>query len=139
MAQVNKTGLTLPIPYMIFLLGLGLFAQELPPIQNYTPKEYNGEYQNWGIAQSPAKKIYIANHSRLMEFDGSTWNKYRLPSASIIRSVHAEGERIYTGSYREFGYWQGDETGQLVYTSLSDRLQAPLSEDEEFWDILALD
>jgi ligand-binding sensor domain-containing protein len=53
--------------------------------------------------------------------------------------VKAIGNKIYTGSYREFGFWTKEETGQLSYTSLSDRLDSPLSEDEEFWDILALD
>src|SRR5690606_30240281 len=139
MAQVNKTGLRLPIPYMIFLLGLGLFSQELSPIQNYTPKEYNGEYQNWGISQSPSKNIYVANHSSLLEFDGNKWHKYKLPSSSIIRSVKAVGDKIYTGSYREFGFWTKGVDRQFNYTSLSDRLESPLSEDEEFWDILALD
>ena len=127
------------IPYVLLFLGVGLFSQELPPIRNYTPKEYNGEYQNWGISQSPAKNIYIANHSSLLEFDGNKWYKYKLPSASIIRSVKAVGDKIYTGSYREFGFWTKGETGQLSYTSLSEKLDSTLSEDEEFWDILALD
>lgn len=127
------------IPYFLFFISLGLFSQELPPIQNYTPKEYNGEYQNWGISQSISKNIYIANHSSLLEFDGSKWHKYKLPSSSIIRSVKAIGDKIYTGSYREFGFWTKEDTGQLSYTSLSDRLGSPLSEDEEFWDILVLD
>lgn len=126
-------------PYLSILFFLGLHAQELPPIQNYTAKDYHGEYQNWAISQSPSKKIYIANHSSLLEFDGNQWNKYKLPSASIIRSVRAVGERIYTGSYREFGYWTPGETGELAYTSLSDRFDVPLSEDEEFWDILAVE
>ena len=127
------------IVYVLLFFTLGLFAQELPPIQNYTPKTYNGEYQNWGISQSPSKNIYIANHSSLLEFDGSTWQTYKLPSASIIRSVEVVEERIYTGSYREFGFWLKGKDGQLRYTSLSDRLEVPLSDDEEFWDILALD
>src|SRR5690606_16117346 len=97
------------------------------------------EYQNWGISQSPSKNIYIANHSSLLEFDGNKWHKYKLPTSSIIRSVKAIGDKIYTGSYREFGFWTKASDGQLSYTSLSDRLESPLSEDEEFWDILALD
>ncbi len=125
--------------YFLVSICWGLLSQELPPIQNYTPKEYNGEYQNWGISQSPTRNIYIANHSSLLEFDGNTWYKYKLPSPAIIRSVKAIGDKIYTGSYREFGFWTKEETGQLSYTSLSDRLDSPLSEDEEFWDILALD
>lgn len=127
------------IPYLLLFISLGLFSQELPPIQNYTPKEYNGEYQNWGISQSPSKNIYIANHSSLLEFDGNKWHKYKLPSSFIIRSVKAIEDKIYTGSYREFGFWTKGDTGQLSYTSLSDKLDSPLSEDEEFWDILALD
>src|SRR5690606_31094332 len=97
------------------------------------------EYQNWGISQSPSKNIYIANHSSLLEFDGNKWHKYKLPTSSIIRSVKAVGDKIYTCSYREFGFWTKGDDGQLSYTSLSDRLGSPLSEDEEFWDILALD
>ena len=128
-----------PVLHILFFLGLGVFSQELPPIQNYTPEEYKGEYQNWGISQSPSKNIYIANHSSLLEFDGNKWHKYKLPSPSIIRSVKAIGDKIYTGSYREFGFWTKASDGQLSYTSLSDRLESPLSEDEEFWDILALD
>ena len=116
-----------------------MLAQELPPIQNYAPKDYNGEYQNWGISQSSSKLIYIANHSNLLEFDGSKWRSYKLPSASIIRSVEVVDERIYTGSYREFGYWIKGPDGQLSYTSLSDLLDTPVSQDEEFWDILAID
>lgn len=117
----------------------GMFSQELPPIQNYTPKTYNGEYQNWGISQSSSKIIYIANHSNLLEFDGSKWRSYKLPSASIIRSVEVVRDRIYTGSYREFGFWTKGENNELTYTSLSDQLETAVSEDEEFWDILVLD
>ncbi|HLV63112.1 triple tyrosine motif-containing protein [Galbibacter sp.] len=124
---------------LLLVFSYGLFSQELPPIQNYTPKNYDGEYQNWGIAQSSSKLIYIANHSSLLEFDGRKWRSYKLPAASIIRSVEVVHERIYTGSYREFGYWTKDETGQLNYISLSDRLDSPVSMDEEFWDILAHD
>lgn len=135
----NQIGLRCFITYFLLSFCWGLLSQELPPIQNYGPKEYNGEYQNWGISQSSTRNIYIANHFSLLEFDGNTWHKYQLPSPSIIRSVKAIGDKIYTGSYREFGFWTKEATGQLSYTSLSDRLDSPLSEDEEFWDILALD
>ncbi|MEZ4809411.1 MAG: triple tyrosine motif-containing protein [Allomuricauda sp.] len=125
--------------FLLAALNLNLFSQELPPIQNYTPKEYNGEHQNWAISQASSKNIFIANHTSLLEFDGNKWHKYRLPNASIIRSVKIADDKIYTGSYREFGYWTKDDTGQLNYTSLSKKLEASLAEDEEFWDILALD
>ncbi len=129
-------------PYFLYFLLLfccNLVGQELPPIRNYTPKEYNGEFQNWGITQSASKKIYVANHTSLMEFDGAKWHQYKLPTSPIIRSVKAVGDKIYTGSYREFGFWTKNPTGELTYTSLSQKMEIPMAEDEEFWDILVLD
>jgi hypothetical protein len=41
-------------------------AQELPPIQVYTPEQYGGENQNWSISQSSNDKIYIANNKGLL-------------------------------------------------------------------------
>ncbi len=117
-----------------------MLGQELPPIKNYTTKEYNGEFQNWAITQSSqSKNIYVANHTSLLEFDGSKWHHYKLPTSPIIRSVKAAGDKIYTGSYREFGYWTKEDNGELVYTSLSQKMEIPMAEDEEFWDILVLE
>ena len=125
--------------YFLVFLTPHIFSQELPPITNYSPKEYNGEYQNWSISQSPSKNIFAANHSSLLEFDGNAWHRYTLTDTPIIRSVKAVNDKIYTGSYREFGYWIKNDNGRLRYTSLSEKLITPLAEDEEFWDIIALD
>lgn len=127
------------IVFLLFIFSSTLVGQELPPIKNYTPKEYNGEFQNWGITQSPSKNIYVANHTSLLEFDGSKWHQYKLPTSPIIRSVKAVGDKIYTGSYREFGFWTKKTNGELTYTSLSQKMETPISEDEEFWDIVVLD
>lgn len=114
-------------------------SQDIPPIQNFGPLDYNGEYQNWAISQSDSKKIYVANQSSLLEFDGVRWKKYKLPNATIIRSVKVEGEKVYMGCYGEFGYWVGDESGLLKYTSLSHKFRDQMLDDEEFWDILILE
>ncbi|MCR9226005.1 MAG: two component regulator three y domain-containing protein [Flavobacteriaceae bacterium] len=127
------------IAFLLFVFSSTLVGQELPPIKNYTPKEYNGEFQNWGITQSPSKNIYVANHTSLLEFDGSKWHQYKLPTSPVIRSVKAVGDKIYTGSYREFGFWAKKANGELAYTSLSQKMETPISEDEEFWDIVVLD
>ncbi|NNF18509.1 MAG: two component regulator three y domain-containing protein, partial [Flavobacteriaceae bacterium] len=39
----------------------------------------------------------------------------------------------------EFGYWEADETGTLQYQSLSKSLSEPLVEDEQFWNIAAIE
>jgi len=115
------------------------YAQELPPIENYSPQEYSGENQNWSISQASDKTIYVANNQGLLEFNGSTWQLYNSPNETNLRSVNVINDRIYTGCYMEFGYWTKTNYGTLVYTSLSQKLDIPLVEDEDFWNIIELD
>ncbi|WP_299219088.1 triple tyrosine motif-containing protein [uncultured Aquimarina sp.] len=116
-----------------------LKAQGVPPIENYLPKDYQAENQNWAISQSSEKLIYIANNKGLLEFNGSMWKLYSSPNESIIRSVKVIGDRIYTGCYMQFGYWQKDILGILHYTSLSEKMDIELIDDEEFWNIIDID
>jgi AraC family transcriptional regulator, chitin signaling transcriptional activator len=116
-----------------------LEAQELPPIEAYSATQYGAENQNWAISQSKDNYIYVANNKGLLEFNGAKWLLYRSPNETIIRSVTVIDNRVYTGCYMEFGYWKKDQKGQLVYTSLSEKLQTPLIEDEQFWNIIAID
>jgi AraC family transcriptional regulator, chitin signaling transcriptional activator len=122
-----------------FFVTLQLSAQDRPPIEIFTPKMYDAENQNWGISQSSNKNIYIANNRGLLEFDGATWRLYPSPNESIMRSVKVIDGLIYTGCYREFGYWKKNEFGSLNYTSLSKDLDIPFLDDEEIWNIIEVD
>ena len=119
----------------LFLVLNTLHSQELPPLQNFSPYQFGAENQNWGISQSEGKLIYLANNSGLLEYNGATWRLFPSPNETIIRSVTVAGKRIYTGCYREFGYWEKDSFGNLNYFSLADKIQDELLEDEEFWSI----
>lgn len=123
---------------LLFVLSLGISAQELPPIQNFSPLDYKGENQNWSITQGEDKHIFIANNHSLLEYDGLSWRRYNSPNNSIIRSVHSERNLILTGQYMEFGFWQRNGFGELAYTSISSQLEFPMVEDEEFWNIVTL-
>lgn len=121
----------------IFIItSISLNSQELPPINEYAPSIYKAGRQNWSITQSNSKNIYFANNKGLLEFNGERWRLYESPNESIMRSVKATGDRIYSGCYMEFGFWTKDLFGQLNYTSLSKELTVPLIEDEEFWNII---
>ena len=115
------------------------FAQELPPIINYTPKIYNADNQNWMISQSDDACIYVANNKGLLEFNGAQWKLYKSPNETIMRSVKVIDDRVYTGCYMNFGYWKRNDTGTLEYTSLTDQLKVEMEEDEQFWEIIQLD
>ena len=120
--------------FLFLFFSVFVFSQELPPIQNYSIIDYGGTgNQNWSISQSDNKIIYVANNSGLLEFNGAKWRLYPSPNGSDIRSVKVIDNLIYTGCYMEFGYWEKNEYGGLIYTSLLEKLKTPLEEDEQFY------
>lgn len=127
------------VPYLILFFQCSMFAQELPPIEVFMPENYGAEDQNWAIDQGSDESIYFANNKGLLTYNGARWKLYESANGSITRSVKVIGDRIYTGSYMDFGYWKKDEYGALNYTSLSENESISLEEDEEFWNILELD
>ena len=121
---------------MIFILPSFGIGQELAPIQNFSPLDYDGDNQNWAITQSEKGFIYIANMAGLLCYDSERWQIFPSPNGTNMRSVHAKDNRIYSGSYMEFGYWEKNNYGQMLYQSLSSKVAEGLVEDEEFWKIM---
>ncbi len=115
------------------------WCQEHPPIQNFGPKDYGAENQNWSITQDENKLIYVANNKGLLEYNGESWTLYPSPNKTIVRSVKYIDDKIYTGFYMDFGFWVRDEFGKLVFTSLVKTLDINVKEDEQFWNILKVD
>jgi len=113
-----------------------LNAQYSPYFQNYSLSEYNAGNQNWGIAKGDDGKIYVANNNGLLVFDGLKWSLHEIPNKTTIRSVLPLKDRIYIGSYEEFGYWKRNSKGALVYTSLSHLIDKKEFFNEEFWQII---
>ena len=111
------------------------WAQELPPVLSFSPKDYRADNQNWSITQGDNHHIYIANNKGLLEYDAESWHLYPSPNQSILRSVFYHDGRVYTGSFREFGYWDKSEKGILTYNSLSTEIDNSIGTDEQFWNI----
>lgn len=110
--------------------------QLLPPIQNYRLLEYKGASKNWDVSVNDKGELFVANNKGLLYFNGEQWTLNKLPNNTIIRSVESIGDRIYTGSYEEFGYWTKNDIGGLVYTSLTHLIRDHTFTSEEFWEIL---
>jgi AraC family chitin signaling transcriptional activator len=124
---------------LFILLSFSAFAQDLPPIIQYATETYNAGNQNWMITQDSNGYMYFANNAGLLEYNGSAWSLYPTPNETILRSVKVVGDRIYTGSYMEFGYWKRQPDGTLKYFSLSEKIKAKIIDDEQFWNIARLD
>lgn len=124
---------------LISLSYLNLTAQEHPPLMAYTPDIYGAQNQNWGISQTTDQTMYFANNSGLLEYDGVNWSLYPVPDSSIVRSVKAVGNDVYSGSYMDFGVWKKNNKNVLEYTSLVQKTGIELTDDEQFWKIIKLD
>lgn len=113
-------------------------ADTLPPlIINYTKNEYKAASQNWSVTQSPERMLYFANSDGVLEYDGASFNLLQMPGRTIVRSVYTDAAgRIFTGSYREFGYWKEGTDGKFSYISLSSRLKDYDPGDQEIWKII---
>lgn len=93
----------------------------LPSIKNYKRSDYKGGTQNWSIDQDKNGNMFFANNNGLIQFDGTNWHKYSLPTQTEIRSLKIDSSgKIFVGGNNEFGYFQNDSKGNLKYHSLSD-------------------
>ncbi|REA62424.1 LuxR family transcriptional regulator [Dyadobacter luteus] len=144
-------GLTLLLLFTFFSI---VRAQETPPLVNFLPSAYKAHQQNWDIDQGKNNIMYVANSDGLLQYDGASWKLFPLPDRQIVRTTlcdeveeHiATGKtglastqkktRIYVGGYSEFGYWQEDHTGSLIYHSLSKAAKFASLKTEEIWHIL---
>ncbi|SDI57394.1 helix-turn-helix and ligand-binding sensor domain-containing protein [Winogradskyella thalassocola] len=124
---------------LLVVFTLPSYAQEIPPIQIFTPQDYGAEDQNWAIDQSEDDYIYVANNKGLLEYNGASWTLYNSPNAVILRSVRVVQEKIYTGGYMDFGFWTKNEQGRLIYASLVNDHKLSIKEDEDFWGIIAIE
>lgn len=135
---VNHFILKSKVSKLIFfiLLSLNGFSQELLPfVENYSKYNYQGDNQIWGLSQGKDNAIYFANNHYFLRYDGVIWEKYTLPNQTIIRSIFVDGDKIYSGSYKEFGYWYRKE-GKMIYVSISkDKKLFSDDGNEEIWKI----
>ena len=124
---------------LFILFSLIGVAQQLPPIVKYSKDVYGAGIQNWMISQDNHRFMYFANNEGLLEFNGSKWILHPSPNETIIRSVKCINDKIYTGAFMEFGFWQRALNGHLSYTSLSNAIKDKINDDEQFWGIFPFD
>jgi ligand-binding sensor domain-containing protein len=69
-------------------------------IKKITKGQTTRRYANWDIDQDQNGAMYFANNDGLLQFDGTEWHKYSVPSNSDVKSVEIDSSgKIYIGSY----------------------------------------
>ena len=109
----------------------------LPHIKNFSRTEYKGGTQNWNIDQDKNGNLYFGNNDGLLQFDGSTWKKYKAKNSDAIKCLKVDPSgKIYVGCYNEFGYFKANSKGKLEYFSISDLLNKKILNRIDFiWKI----
>ncbi len=124
---------------MLFLfINACLFAQDFTPIvKQFGKQDYGASNQNWSVAQDSHGLMYFANNQGLLQFDGNLWELILMPQNKLVRSIYIDKrDRIYVGSFEEFGYFEKQQNGKLNYISLSDSLKGYSMMNDEIWTIL---
>lgn len=135
---MQKTILTLCCILYFSIISADAYGFPLTPrITNYSVHQYKGGNQNWSVTQDNLGRIYFGNNKGVLEYDGINWRLYPLPSNDIVRCVYYSSDnRLYVGSYEEFGYFVRDDFNQLQYVSLKGLLGDFSFKNEEIWNIL---
>lgn len=111
-----------------------------PIVRSYSVSDYNAGIQNWSIAQDERGVMYFGNNNGLLEFDGSAWRLYELPTKGIVRAVYVSKDgKIYVGSYEEFGYFVRTPYDTLEYHSLKNEVKDFAFHNDEIWDIVCVE
>lgn len=121
---------------MIPITGWAQVHWGLPFSTYFSSEDYQGGMQNWSVTQGPEGLLYVANNFGLLEYDGSGWNLYRLPSSTKIRDVKAGNNGyVYVAGQGDFGYFIPGATGVLRYVSLADSLKGEDRNFDETWRV----
>lgn len=107
-----------------------------PVVQIWDKSDHRCSNQIWAAGCDSEGVMYFGNADGLLTFDSRYWEIHPLPSGNTVRSVLCVDDRIYTGSFEEFGYFTHSRTGELLYTPLSDNLQGYTMRNNEIWTIL---
>jgi len=136
----KKNRYTIGMLFILCLVSVSVSAIH-PSVRNFTSKATKSGNQNWSIIQHENNWMYFANNNGLLEFDGNRWAIYPISNYTNVRSIYydKETDRIYAGAFNEFGYYERNKSGILIYHSLIPLVSKKDRSFNEIWHIHKLD
>jgi len=88
-------------------------------LQNYSPKEYNGNPQIFDIVQDSRGLMYFSNQKGIFEYDGVSWAKIQIGEDDLrcLSLAKAPNGLVYAGANGDFGVLKPDSVGRLQFNS----------------------
>jgi hypothetical protein len=105
-----------------------------PFVRSYAPAEVGGGGQFWALVQDKRGVIYAGTNAAVLEFDGASWRRIRLPATAVGRSLAIDATgRIYVGAVHDLGYLAADAKSEMQFVSLRERLPADARAVNVIW------
>lgn len=125
----------------LMVLSSSAHAQWNHFITNFSKDLFGNGAQTWQINSYDDRFFYFANKNGLLEYNGSDWKLFPIHNQTDLRSLHISRSRnrIYVGGESEFGYFDVNENGQLVYKQLAENLNERYGLSGGYWGIYELD
>ncbi|HAN19120.1 MAG: hypothetical protein A2X13_02500 [Bacteroidetes bacterium GWC2_33_15] len=140
MFDTQNTYKRIIIPGLIFLFAFNFNAKSqergLLPSKYYSAKDYNSGAQNWAVIQDKRGIMYFGNVNGILEYDGENWKTIPVKNNSTVRSLAIDNKNIlYSGAFNEIGCLIPNESGNLVYKSLTHLIDSQYMDFGDIWDI----
>lgn len=134
---MRYSGLFLLLCLLIAEIG---FSQQVftgtSRVRNYSRSEIEAGIQNWSIQQNLNGKMYFANNSGLLEFDGVHWRIFPITHNGLLRSININSEGIiYAGGFNEIGYYQKNDNEFYDFHSLKNLIPENSLDFDDVWKI----
>ncbi|MCB0290216.1 MAG: hypothetical protein KDH97_08155, partial [Calditrichaeota bacterium] len=108
-----------------------------PYVQNFGPKTYGENPQNWGIIQDERGIMYFGNTHGVLIFDGISWQLVQIANDYVVRSLCLSNGTVYVGGQNELGYLETGADGRYHYVSLIDQLPESERDFKDVWRTVA--
>ena len=139
------------IIFIVFLFHFSIEAQNFdvfqdlslqsknPSIVHFTQQDFEADAQFWSVTEDDKGVMYFGNNDGILIYNGSSWNKIKLPNSSSVRSLAKDSNGIiYAGGYNELGTISKNQFGEYTFKSLKDTLQLNNVSFENIWQINAI-
>lgn len=117
---MKKNNIIQIIIFFSLIIYLSSFSQPeeygTPIVENFHPKKYGYESQNFSIIQDKKGFLYFGNVSGILQYDGINWNL--IDVVGIPRFASDDEGNVYVGAFKDFGIITTDEKNNYVFKSL---------------------
>lgn len=101
----------------------------LPLIASFTPEDYRGHPQIWGLIRDSRGFVYAGNSEGFLMYDGARWQRVFTESRSFVKKFAAGHDCvIYALGKTDLGYIGTDSLGRTIFHSLGIRPPEPGSD-----------